>query len=241
MRHEKMCRERPFMNVLAIDTCLGALSVAVGREYDGRYCVAEAYEERTSGHAERLAPLIEAEMARAGLAFRDLGRVAVTLGPGSFTGVRTGIAAARALRLTAGVDVVGLSSLAVMAHRIFEIAEPRFASRPLLIAVDARRGRLYVQLFASGALTPMSAPEEMTAAAAAALAQQHRARVAGSGAPLVAEANPTVEIACTAFEPHAGDLASLASSLTPLDSVDPIYIRPPDAKPQADKRLARTP
>jgi len=229
------------MNVLAIDTCLGALSVAVGREYGGRYCVIEAYDERATGHAERLAPLIEAQMARAGLAFRDLARVAVTLGPGSFTGVRTGIAAARGLRLTAGVEVVGLSSLAVMAHRVFEVAEPEFATRPLLVAIDARRGRLYTQLFASGALSPMSEPEEMTAAAAAALAVKHAARVAGSGAPAVVEADAAVEVACTALEPHAGDLAWLASSLQPLDGVDPIYIRPPDAKPQADKRLARTP
>jgi tRNA A37 threonylcarbamoyladenosine modification protein TsaB len=51
------------MNVLAIDTCLGALSVAVGRDHNGRYCVMEAYEERSSGHAERLAPLIEASLS----------------------------------------------------------------------------------------------------------------------------------------------------------------------------------
>jgi tRNA threonylcarbamoyladenosine biosynthesis protein TsaB len=229
------------MNVLAIDTCLGALSVAVGRAYDGRYCVIEAYEERSSGHAERLAPLIEAQMARAGLAFRDLARVAITLGPGSFTGVRTGVAAARGLRLAAGVEVVGLSSLAVMAHRVFEVAEPKLAPRPLLVAIDARRGRLYGQLFASCALSPISEPEEMTAAAGAALALAHGARVAGSGASAVLEADPTIEVACTELEPHAGDLAWLASSLTPLDSVDPIYIRPPDAKPQVDKRLARTP
>ncbi len=227
------------MNVLAIDTCLGALSVAVGREYDGRYCVIEAYEERTTGHAERLAPLIEAQMARAGVAFGDLARVAVTLGPGSFTGVRTGIAAARGLRLTAGVEVVGLTSLAVMAHRVFEASEDA-AVRPVLIAVDARRGRFYVQMFATSALSPLTAPAELTVEEAAALALHHGARVAGSGGPAVGAVDAAVEVAYAALEPHAGDLAWLASSLTPLDRVDPIYIRPPDAKPQTDKRLART-
>ena len=165
--------------------------------------------------------------------------IAKLIGPGSFTGVRTGIAAARSLRLAAGVEVVGLSSLAVMAHRVFEATEDA-AARPVLIAVDARRGRLYVQLFATGALSPLTQPAELTAEEAAALALHHGARVAGSGAPAVGAVEDAVEVGYVALQPHAGDLAWLASSLTPLDKIDPIYIRPPDAKPQSDKRLART-
>ncbi|MEZ5817570.1 MAG: tRNA (adenosine(37)-N6)-threonylcarbamoyltransferase complex dimerization subunit type 1 TsaB [Hyphomicrobiaceae bacterium] len=232
------------MNILAIDTCLGALSVAIGRELqDGRYCVAERYEERATAHAERLAPMVEAEMARAGLSFRDLDRVAVTLGPGTFTGVRTGIAFARGLRLAAGVEVVGTSSLAVIAHRAFELAEPMAPPAPLLVAVDARRGKLYVQLFGAGnALQPLSGPEEVTPDGAADVARRHGALLAGSGARAVVDVagEAALQVVIDDIEPHAGDLVHLARRLTPLDDVTPLYIRPPDAKPQADKRLART-
>jgi len=231
------------MNILAIDTCLGALSVAIGRDHpDGRFCVTTRHERRTTGHAERLVPMIDAEMARAGLDFRDLARVAVTLGPGTFTGVRTGIAVARALRLAGGMDVVGTSSLAVMARRMFEIAEEDDALRPVMIAVDARRGGLYAQLFGRDALDPLTEPSELTAGAAAEIAARHGARLAGSGAALIAAAGGGSEpprIACDDLEPCAGDLAWLARRLAPLDDVAPLYIRPPDAKPQADKRLTR--
>lgn len=231
------------MNILAIDTCLGALSVGVGRDHpDGRFCVTERHELRVTGHAEHVVPIIEIEMARAGLAFRDLARVAVTLGPGTFTGLRTGIAVARALRLSADLEVVGMSSLAVMAHRIFEIAEEGEDDRPVLIAVDARRGRLYAQLFGGGALDPLIPPSEMTADVAADLALQHGARLAGSGVRLIAEAMPgegDATVVCDDLEPHAGDLVWLAPQLEPLVDVTPLYIRPPDAKPQADKRLTR--
>jgi tRNA threonylcarbamoyladenosine biosynthesis protein TsaB len=232
------------MNILAIDTCLGALSVGIGRAHPGgRFCVTEQYEQRATGHAERLVPMIEAEMMRADLRFRDLARIAVTLGPGTFTGVRTGVAVARALRLSTNVEVVGTSSLAVMAHRIYEISEGDDANRPVLIAVDARRGRLYAQLFGASALDALTQPAEVTAEAAAAMACQHGARLAGTGSRLVAEAAggaTILPIACDDLEPHASDLVWLAQSLAPLGEISPIYIRPPDAKPQSEKRLART-
>jgi len=231
-------------NVLAFDTCLGALSVAISRHHDdGSYNVIEAYEERTTGHAERLVPLIAEQMARAELGFRDLSRVAITLGPGTFTGVRTGIAAARAFRLAAGVEVVGVSSLAAMAHRIFETSAPGQEACSLLIAVDARRGRIYAQVFAGNALAPVTEPQEMTAGEAVALTQAHMARIAGSGATAILAAAPAdagIEVVCDRLEPHASDLVRLAARLTPLAEIDPIYIRPPDAKPQAAKRLARS-
>ncbi|MGD9805834.1 MAG: tRNA (adenosine(37)-N6)-threonylcarbamoyltransferase complex dimerization subunit type 1 TsaB [Hyphomicrobiaceae bacterium] len=232
------------MNILAIDTCLGALSVGIGLDHaDGRFCVTECYEQRVTGHAERLVPMIEAEMVRAGLGFRDLARIAVTLGPGTFTGVRTGISVARALRLSAGVELVGTSSLAVMAHRAFEISEGNEAARPVLVAVDARRGRLYAQLFGNGALNALSPPAELTAETAATIAIQHHARLAGSGAQLVAQTAGAQDlpIICDDLQPHASDLVWLARHLEPLAEVKPLYIRASDAKPQSDKRLARAP
>jgi tRNA threonylcarbamoyladenosine biosynthesis protein TsaB len=231
------------MNVLAIDTCFGAVSVAIGRDHSGDgFSITEGFERRSTGHAERLVPMIEAQMAEAGLTFRDVDRVAVTLGPGSFTGVRTGIAVARAIRLAAEVEVVGTSSLAVMAQRIFEPPEGEAVSSPIMISVDARRGRLYAQLFGCSALDPLTPPSELTAEAAAELALRFDGiRIAGSGAKLIAEASGEAKLAvlCDDIEPHAGDIARLAARLTPLVDIVPIYIRPPDAKPQGDKRLER--
>lgn len=234
------------MNVLAIDTCLGALSAAV-RCVDaaGGSRMTESYEELKSGHAERLMPMVRATMAEAGVSFADLTRIAVTLGPGTFTGVRTGIAAARAFRLATGLEVVGATSLAVMAHRVLEAEAAENDERPLLVAVDARRGGLYVQMFGRGALDPLTVPQELAPAAAAALGGNLPMRVAGSAARAVAEvanaAGRQIDVVAEHLEPNASDLAVLAARLAPLHDVSPIYIRPPDAKPQTDKRLARAP
>ena len=229
------------MSVLAFDTCLGAVSVAIAR---GAEVVAETYDEIATGHAERLMPMIEAAMADAGVGFADLSRIAVTLGPGTFTGVRTGIAAARAFRLAAGIEVVGTTSLAVIAHRVFASDGAACDDRPLLVALDARRDRLYVQLFGASALDPLGAPVELDAATAATLAAGGPLRLAGSGAMAVvgaASSGVDLEIVAGRVEPHAADLAALASRLPPLAAIAPIYIRPPDAKPQDDKRLPRSP
>src|SRR5438876_4695058 len=113
------------MNVLAFDTCLGAVSVAVrwqGARDEWLSC--DRFELREGGHAERLMPMIAEVMQEAGLAFSDIERIAVTVGPGSFTGVRVGVAAARALALASGITAVGATSLAVMAHQ----ADERLAS-----------------------------------------------------------------------------------------------------------------
>src|SRR3990172_3738504 len=176
------------MNVLAIDSCLGAVSVAVRwRDAGGEWRMRDAYEARSAGHAERLMPMIAEIMGTAGLAFSDLNRLAVTIGPGSFTGVRTGVAAARGLALAAGLPVVGATSLAVMAHRANALLGAARAGRLLAVAVDARRETVYFQLF------PLE-PAEIGAAAL--LAPRDAARqigdrpaiVVGSGAAAVADA-----------------------------------------------------
>ncbi len=232
------------MPILGLDTCLGAVSVALRHQTsDGAWTVSELYEERQTGHAERLMPMIAAVLSAAGMTATDIRRVAVTLGPGSFTGVRTAVAAARAFRLAAGVEVVGVTSLAVIAHRAIEIAGSSRAGRPLLVAIDARRDRLYAQLFGADALDALSPPSEVTPAEALALAGTHRVLLAGSGAAAVVEAAPdrALDIVATRLEPRAADLVRLAIDLRPLDQILPIYIRQPDAKPQSANSLARTP
>jgi tRNA threonylcarbamoyladenosine biosynthesis protein TsaB len=233
------------MAILAFDTCLGALSVAL------RYCTAsgewlirEAYEKRQTGHAERLMPMIAEVMAAAGRAFSDVERFAVTVGPGTFTGVRVGVAAARAFALAAGRPVVGVTSLEVLAARARHLLGPAAAARALLVAVDARRGALYCALHGPRDLDGEGAPALLTAEAGAGLAQSHDALVIGSGGHLVAEAAAAagrpVETALPMIEPHARFLAQLAADRVPAGTVRPLYLRAPDVKPQPEPIARRS-
>jgi tRNA threonylcarbamoyladenosine biosynthesis protein TsaB len=231
------------MNVLAIDSCLGAASVAVRwRGANDAWQMRDLYEARSAGHAERLMPMTAEVMGAAGLAFTDLDRIAVTLGPGSFTGVRAGIAAARGLALATGLPVVGATSLAVMAHRADAILGEARAGRLLAVAVDARREMVYFQLFApeperpgtAALLTPGEAAQEIGG---------RPAIVVGSGAMATADAIRAAagqaEVALADLQPHAASLALLAAGLTPAKPIRPLYLRPPDVRPQGDKSLPR--
>jgi tRNA threonylcarbamoyladenosine biosynthesis protein TsaB len=232
------------MNVLAFDTCLGAVSAAVRRRGpDGGWLLHEACEVRSAGHAERLFPLIAEVMGAAGLAFADLDRIAVTAGPGTFTGVRVGVSAARALALAAGKPVVAATSLAVMALGAGERlggAIPQ--GRRLVVAVDARRGALYVQGFAARAADAGEA-RMLTGQEAAAWIGRKPALLVGSAAPalaaLVNQAGGDAEHRFPDLQPHARNLAVLAASLAPVSPVKPLYLRPPDVRPQEGAALAR--
>ena len=230
------------MNVLAFDTCFGAVSAAVRwRNTGGEWLLREAYEARTVGHAERLFPMVAEVLEGAGLAFSSIDRIAVTLGPGTFTGVRVGIAAARAFALTTDRSVVCTTSLAVMAHRADLLIGHERAGRPLAVAVDARRGMVYFQLFPSHAIgagdAQLTTPEE-----AARLIGRQPVLVVGSGATaVVAAAEDHAEARLPDLQPHARSLAIMAPELAPAGRVTPIYLRQPDAKPQSAKALPRMP
>lgn len=229
------------MNVLALDTCLGAVSAAVCRvDAAGLDVLAEAYEARTTGHAERLMPIIEETVARSGFGLRDIDRLAVSLGPGSFTGVRIGVAAGRALALATGKPAVGVTSLAAMAHEARQALGDGVKGRLLAVAVDARAGMAYVQLFEDG--SPTRAPMLVTPAEAAAMiGTQRSCMVVGSAAAAVADALPggKIEVALADLQPHARAVAALAAGLVPGGPLRPLYLRRPDAKLQGDKSLPR--
>ena len=230
------------MNVLAFDTCFGAVSVAVRwRSARGEWLLREAYEVRTAGHAERLFPMIAEVMAGAGLAFSSIDRIAVTLGPGTFTGVRVGVAVARAFALTTGRPVVGVTSLAVMAHRADLLLGQERAGYPLAVAVDARRDMVYFQLFPDLAVATGEALLATPEQAASAIEQQPVLVVGSGAAAVVAAAGTQAEARLPDLQPHARSLAVMAPDLAPLARVTPIYLRSPDAKPQADKALPRMP
>lgn len=229
------------MNVLAFDTCLGAVSVAVrwqgGR---GEWLVREAYEPRTRGQAERLMPMIAEVMEGAGLAYAAVDCIAVTVGPGSFTGARVGVAAARGLALATGKPVVGVTSLAAMAHRAGMLLGATRGNRRLAVAVEAPRGMVFLQLFAADGseLSPalLLSPDQ-----AAQSVGSGPILLVGSGAAAVAGllTGGEAEARMPDLQPHARALAMLAPGRSPMSPVEPLYLRPPDAKPQGDKSLPR--
>ena len=121
------------MRVLAIDTALEACAAAV-LDTDGGAITAHESLTMQRGHAEALMPLIKRVMERAKLRFDELDRIAVTTGPGSFTGLRVGISAARGIGLAANKPVVGLTTLAAYAAPFIAAND----ARPVVAAIDAR-------------------------------------------------------------------------------------------------------
>lgn len=233
------------MNILAFDTCLGACSVAVGLGAGGPLENVEAlYEEMATGQAERLMPMIDSAMRSAGIGFTDLDRIAVTVGPGTFTGTRIGVAAARALALATGASLIGISTLQLMADEAVQQLGARRGARPLVITVDAHRGQVYAQVFTDPREPPRTAPMLLSIAEAAMLAQDQEVLFAGSGAAAVASeaaaAGYPAEAVLPRLQPNAAFLLLAAQRLEPLDGpLRPLYLRPADAKPQIGKSLTR--
>lgn len=233
------------MNILAFDTCFDACSACVARGgTSGVEVLAAAIERFETGHAERLVSMVDEVMARAGVSFTDIDRLAVTVGPGTFTGTRIGIAAARGLALSTGIPVVGTSSLSVMAEVAARDLGARDADQDLVVAVDARRGEVYAQAFAAGERE--GAPLLLPIEEAARLGRGAALLVVGSGAGVVAEAatraGRRAEARLPDLLPDATALAALAVGLAPAEMpLAPLYLRAPDAKPQVGKSIARAP
>ena len=135
--------------ILAVDTALGACSVAV---LDGAAVRAHRFVEMTRGHAEALAPMVDETMRRSGIAFTSLDRLAVTTGPGTFTGQRVGLAFMRGLRVGLKKPLIGVTTLEAM-------AAATGAQRAAAIH-DAKRDEAYLSLWENGAaiLEPMVMP-----------------------------------------------------------------------------------
>ena len=226
------------MRILAIDTALEACSAAVLDTEQAAMSVHESLP-MVRGHAEALMPLIARVMERAGLDFAALDRIAVTTGPGSFTGLRVGIAAARGIALAAGKPAVGLSTLAAYAAP-FVAADDTLS---VVAVIDARHDHVYLQVFGPGGRTivaPRLAPlrEALRAAATG------TPRLVGTAAAMLAAAWPAGERAPTLVDarraPDIDWVARLGAAAVETGvPPKPLYLRAPDAQPQNAAQLAR--
>ncbi|QLP96370.1 MAG: tRNA (adenosine(37)-N6)-threonylcarbamoyltransferase complex dimerization subunit type 1 TsaB [Rhodoblastus sp.] len=226
------------MKLLAIDTALGATSA----------CVLAAGESEPEsletivmerGHAEALLPLIERVVDAVEGGMDAISRIAVTVGPGSFTGIRIGIAAARAIGLAREAPVVGVSTLAAL-------AAPVIAARVaglVVAAVDARHGSIFAQAYASGGKTLLS-PRLTTPREAVRALGRGPFRIVGSGAQALAAEAAAMGIPSEIVtqEPYA-DIAFVARLGYLADPgtapPKPLYLKAPDAKAQTNGRIPR--
>lgn len=226
------------MLILAIDTALDACAAGVLDTTRGALVAHESLPMKR-GHAEALMPLIARVMQQSGIGFAQLHRIAVTTGPGSFTGLRVGLSAARGLALAANKPVVGVTTLSAYAAPLLR----EDGQQPILSAIDARHGHVYFQLVGgNGALLiPAGVAPIAEAWAAARFGAPHLVGNAAGilaerwpGAPPHVDARPAPEIAWVGW---------LGAAMAPETSpATPYYLRAPDAKPQAAQlRVAPSP
>ena len=215
------------MLILALDTALTACSAGLFDSTTNQR-LAERFESMQRGHAERLAGMTDEVVASSGHGFDDIDRIAVTIGPGSFTGVRTGVSFARGLALALECPAVGVTTLGALAANV----APQAGGRPIAVIIDARRDEIYFQLF-SPQLKPLCEPQALPVDVAANQLPAGSVLGIGSGVPLVAEhANQLVASDLPAL-PQPSAIAELAARHTDLVSLPaPVYLRAPDAKAQ---------
>ncbi len=226
------------LRVLAIDTALEACSAAILDTERGDRVTSRSVP-MMRGHAEALVPLIAALMSEANVQFSDLDRIAVTVGPGSFTGLRVGVAAARGIALATGKPAVGVTTLAALAAPFFAADE----SKAVLAVINARHDRVYMQLFGPGGRS-LVAPQIAPTRNAIRAAMASPTRIVGNAAKLIEEAWPGDEQRPLLVSPvRAADVAWVARLGAAADDltapVRPLYLGDADAHPQEAGILPR--
>lgn len=231
------------MITLAFDTSSGGCSAAVARDTT---LLGHVFEKRQRGHAEVILPMISQVLEEADIRWSDIDRLAVTVGPGTFTGVRIGISVGRGLSLALGIPVAGFSTLAAIASSGLPLLAGAEVGDTLIVAHDARRGELYVQAF--DIVIKNGRPEIVVASAPALKSlddpgiispSDRPVWLAGSGADLLVEANRSIArvklVPDAPIVPNADVLLIMAgntdwSDLPGNGTIMPIYLRAPDAK-----------
>ncbi|OYQ32417.1 tRNA (adenosine(37)-N6)-threonylcarbamoyltransferase complex dimerization subunit type 1 TsaB [Niveispirillum lacus] len=223
------------MITLGLDTATSACAVALWDQRSQQTLAVRA-ETMQRGLAEKLVPMVQTVLADAGKSFSDLSRIGVTVGPGTFTGLRVGLAAARGFALAAGCPLVGVTTLEAAVHGLDPAVRQRYT---LLAAIESRREDLFLQPFADD-LAPLDAPADVLPADLAAYAAAHlppapllivgdaAARAAAALGPwaghvAVVETTGAAEAIATARIAAGQNAVGIANRVA-----DPFYLRPPD-------------
>lgn len=209
------------MRVLIIDTALGLCSAGVFEVVgDVARRLGLRSEAMTKGHQERLGGLVRDAVAEAG-GFEGLERIGVTIGPGSFTGLRVGLAFAQGLGAALDAPIVGISTLDALAESVDVEA--------VAALIDARRGQVYARFWRDGAPLGDPAALDLQAAATAVQTLGDDAVLIGSGAVLVV---PDHTLLIQTDGPDPAAIARLTARADPIAALArPLYLRAPDATP----------
>lgn len=211
------------MKLLGIDTALNACSVAI---VDGNAVLACVVSAGGKGNAERLLPLLEQARLEAGIELAQLDGIAATIGPGSFTGIRTALATARALGLALKIPVWGVTTTETLSAAA---AQPGLAT---VAVIDAKRDELYIQCFSADG-DALTEPQLLNITDAAGILPAGPAVLVGSGSELLKDAvqRDDLQLSSVSPDPDPVLVARLAASRPrPTVSPSPLYIRAPDAK-----------
>lgn len=207
--------------ILVIDT--SGPECAAGIYDAGKNIIVAAKSETLGkGHAERLIPMIDEVLGEAGLSLKDMTRIGVTVGPGSFTGIRVGVAAARGFALSLGIPAVGVTTLQVVAEQVLEIDPPA----PVVATIDAGRAEIFAQAFLPAGVM-LTEPATYSYDAVRTMIDRFGAIPTGSG------------IDAMEGRAHGPDLYPLdrigrIAARSPDDAKpSPVYIRGAGAKPQS--------
>ncbi|PYE89208.1 tRNA (adenosine(37)-N6)-threonylcarbamoyltransferase complex dimerization subunit type 1 TsaB [Phyllobacterium leguminum] len=228
------------MKILAIDTAASFCATAV-YDTDERRLLAAVSENIGKGHAEVLMAYIQQALDESGTVIAEIGRIAVNVGPGSFTGVRIGVSAARGFALALNCPAIGVTAFEALAAEVCEIY-PGTPGTPVLVAIDAHRDEIYAQFFGSDGevldgpfagslddvlelLTRRGPQPVLTGSASARLNEML------AGAPLA--------VAGEAATGRIETIARIAALREPGEAPKPLYLRGPDAKPQVGFALPR--
>jgi tRNA threonylcarbamoyladenosine biosynthesis protein TsaB len=214
--------------VLAIDTSFGPVSAALAAA-DGTFIAGFDADNPAGAQAETLPPRVAALFSQTGIRYAQLSRVAATVGPGAFTGVRVGLAFAKGLRLATGAAVLGFTTLDCLAAQ----AAQACPGSSVAVAIDAKRGEVYLQLF-SASLEPMSEGALLSVEAAQAIIRMRlktKTVFTGTGAALVCEAFDGQAHIETIGRIDTRLLARRAALADPATyPPDAAYLRAPDAR-----------
>lgn len=215
------------MLILAMDSCLQSCSAALADRASGEI-LASRWQDMPRGQAEAMPDMVDAVMTEHGDPYDKLAFIAVTRGPGSFTGVRIGLSFARALGQILETPVTSMTTLEAIARNVTRNPE----RLPLAAVIDARRGEVFMQVF-DAAIQPLSGPQAIAVDKAASLLPPGPCLLTGSGADALAdEAQGRIRADARPLPDAAVVALHAPIDPPPHGKPEPLYLRPPDAKPQ---------